>query len=236
MATSPSGKYVNRIHLRATRALDRPRFFPPPESATSDGVVCIGGTLSPELLVDAYRHGIFPWPVSEDEPMIWCSPDPRAIIELDSLHVSRRLWRTIRSGKFRVSRDQRFADVIRGCASGPRRDGQTWLIPSMQDAYIEMHRLGYAHSVEAWCDDQLAGGVYGLAIGGLFAAESMFYRVRDASKVALVHLVEHLRSQGCVLLDVQQWTQHTGRMGATKIPRRRYLERLADAVTLPVRF
>jgi leucyl/phenylalanyl-tRNA--protein transferase len=167
--------------------------FPPPETADADGIVCVGGELTPERLLAAYRRGIFPWPILSDGYVIpWCSPDPRAIVELDHIHVSRRLARPIRSGKFEVTCDRDFAAVIAGCAA-PRRDGgDTWVTDEMKLAYFRMHQLGHAHSVEAWCGSELAGGVYGLAIGGLFAGESMFHRVRDASKVALVALVRHL--------------------------------------------
>jgi len=216
--------------------LGRSRFFPPAERAAPEGLVAIGGDLSPERLLDAYRHGIFPWPSKDRDPMLWWSPDPRAILPLDGLHVSRRLERTLRSGKFAIRRDTDFAGVIAGCAVGRGREGGTWLTPAMIAAYTELHRLGHAHCVETWRHGQLAGGVYGVAIGGAFAAESMFYRERDASKAALAGLMEHLRSQGFVLLDIQQWTPHTGRLGAVEIPRREYLQRLAAAENLAVQF
>jgi leucyl/phenylalanyl-tRNA--protein transferase len=216
--------------------LFEPRFFPSPLATSADGLVCVGGRLSPEWLLDAYRHGIFPWPVWDDEPMAWWSLDPRAILEIDGLHVSRRLARTLRSGKFAATLDRDFEAVIHGCATATGRAGETWLTPAMIAAYCELHRLGHAHSVEVWRNGQLAGGSYGVAIGGLFAAESMFHRVTDASKVAVVNLVEHLRSRGYQLLDVQQWTPHTGRLGAVEIPRVEYLRRLAAATDLPVTF
>jgi leucyl/phenylalanyl-tRNA--protein transferase len=150
--------------------------------------------------------------------------------------VSRRLRRTCRSAKFEVTRDADFAGVIRGCAMAPSRLNQTWLTPEMIDAYIRLHKLGHAHSVEVWFEQELAGGVYGVAIGGVFSAESKFYRVRDASKVALVHLVEHLHARGYTLLDIQQLTPHTARFGAAAIPRLDYLRRLAGALDLPVTF
>jgi leucyl/phenylalanyl-tRNA--protein transferase len=212
------------------------RFFPPPTSTTPEGLLCIGGRLAPEWLLDAYAHGIFPWPMWEDEPIAWWSPDPRAIIELDGLRVSRRLERTIRSGKFRVTCDQDFAGVIHGCATAGDRTGNTWLTPAMIAAYRWMHALGHAHSVEVWEAERLVGGTYGIAIGGLFAAESMFHFERDASKVALAHLVSHLEACKFRLLDVQQWTEHTGSMGAIEISREDYLRRLALAVQLPVSF
>jgi leucyl/phenylalanyl-tRNA--protein transferase len=263
---------VNRAGVPREIGLSPPIHFPPPTETTYDGLVCIGGRLSPEWLLDAYRHGIFPWPMWEDEPVAWWSLDPRAIIELDGLHVSRRLRRTLGAGRFKATLDRDFAGVIRGCATAPGRQGGTWLTPAMIDAYCEMHRLGHAHSVEVWLPSSasqppspagrwaggegaprsgkaphpnllpegeemfLAGGVYGIAIGGLFAAESMFHRVRDASKVALVHLVAHVRSRGYQLFDIQQWTPHTGRMGAVEISRLEYLRRLAAAVDLPITF
>jgi leucyl/phenylalanyl-tRNA---protein transferase len=216
--------------------LSAPRFFPSPLATTADGLVCVGGRLSPEWLLDAYRHGIFPWPVWDDEPLAWWSPDPRALIELDGLHVSARLRRTLRSGRFEATVDRDFAAIIRGCATAKGRIGRTWLTPAMIAAYCELHRLGHAHSVEVWRDGQLAGGTYGVAIGRAFAAESMFHRVTDASKVAVVRLVEHVRSRGYQLLDIQQLTPHTGRLGAVEISRTEYLRRLAVARDLPVMF
>jgi leucyl/phenylalanyl-tRNA--protein transferase len=187
-------------------------------------------------LLDAYRHGIFPWPVWDDEPMAWWSLDPRGIVEFDGMHISRRLQRTLRSGMFHVTCDRDFAGVIRGCGTAIGREEGTWLTAAMIDAYEEMHRLGHAHSIEVWREDKLAGGTYGIAIGGLFAAESMFFRVSDASKVALAYLIAHLRARGYRLLDVQQWTPHTGRLGAIEIPRIEYLRRLAEVIDLPVTF
>ncbi|MHC4401388.1 MAG: leucyl/phenylalanyl-tRNA--protein transferase [Planctomycetota bacterium] len=212
------------------------RFFPPVESADEDGLLALGGELTPEWLLDAYGHGIFPWPIDEYFPTAWWSPDPRAIIELDGLHVSRRLRRTLRSGRFGVTCDQHFPGVIRGCATAAGRIGHTWITPAMIEAYTRMFELGHVHSVEAWHDGRLAGGVYGVSIGGLFAAESKFYAVRDASKVALAHLVSHLRARGFLLLDVQQLTPHTAQLGAVEITRERYLVRLAEAVGLSVTF
>jgi leucyl/phenylalanyl-tRNA--protein transferase len=166
-------------------------------------------------------------------PMFWWSPDPRAIIELDGLHVSRRLTRTVRSGKFRVSFDEDFAGVIRGC--GDRAEG-TWITPDMVTAYTRLFDLGVAHSVEVWHNGQLAGGTYGVALGGLFAAESMFYRVRDASKVALVALADRLRQRGFELWDIQMLTDHTASLGAVEVPRAEYLKRLHRALCKPARF
>jgi len=216
--------------------LSEPRHFPPPTATTPEGLLCIGGRLSPDWLLDAYSHGIFPWPMWDNEPMVWWSPDPRAIIELDAFHISRRLRRTLRSGQFEATIDRDFAGVISGCATSAGRTDNTWLTPAMIEAYRQMHALGYAHSVEVWHAGRLAGGTYGIAVGGLFAAESMFFRVRDASKVALAHLVAHLGARGYRLFDIQQWTPHTGRLGSIEISRRDYLRRLARAVNLSVTF
>lgn len=213
------------------------KHFPPVENADPEGLIGFGGRLSPEWLLDAYRHGIFPWPLADiDASLAWWSPDPRAVIEFERFHVPRRLWRTCRGGQFEVTRDGDFAGVIHGCAMIPSRLGQTWLTPEMIDAYLQLHALGHAHSVEVWRHGELAGGVYGVSIGGLFSAESKFYRVRDASKVALVHLVEHLRARRFTLLDIQQLTPHIVRFGAAAIPRVEYLARLAEAVEQPVTF
>jgi leucyl/phenylalanyl-tRNA--protein transferase len=217
--------------------LPRSQFFPPAESADPDGLVGFGGQLTPDWLLDAYRHGIFPWPITDFETLIpWWSPDPRAIIELDRFHVPRRLARTCRSGRFRITYDRDFVGVIRDCATAGDRRGQTWLTEEMIEAYIRLHQLGHAHSVEVWLEGQLAGGAYGVSDGGLFAAESKFYRVRDASKVALVHLVDHLRARGYSLLDIQQMTTHSVQFGAVEIPRSEYLARLAKALAQPATF
>ena len=207
------------------------RFFPPAELADADGLLALGGRLTPDWLLDAYQHGIFPWPHAEiDDPMLWWSPDPRAILEFERFHVPKRLVRTCRSGRFQLTCDRDFRGVIRGCATASGRPGATWLTPRMIRAYVRLHELGHAHSVEAWQEGILAGGTYGVAIGGLFAAESMFYRAADASKVALVGLVCHLRARGYQLLDIQQLTPHTARFGAIEIPRSEYLARLARAI------
>lgn len=232
----------------------------PPELAEPDGFVGVGGDLSPRTLLRAYAEGVFPW-FNEGDPILWWSPDPRGVIELHAdpsthpdatpgyggLHVPRRLLRTIRSRKFRVTANQCFATVMRAC--GECRPEGTWVTKDMLRAYADLHRLGHAHSLETWVragpgrparrpvlvtdegEWELAGGTYGVAIGGLFAAESMFYRVTDASKVALAALAQHLRDRGFVLLDVQMKTEHTGRMGATEIPRSEYLKRLRRAIS-----
>jgi len=221
---------LRQMQLNMT-SLPPSKYFPPAESADAEGVVGFGGKLTPEWLLDAYQHGIFPWPTGDPTlPVPWCSPDPRAVIEWEHFHVPRRLAQTCRGGRFRATIDTDFAAVIRGCATSGKRRGQTWLTPPMIRAYTQLFELGRCHSVEVWQGDELAGGIYGLALGGLFAAESMFYRVRDASKVALVHLVERLRSRNFVLMDIQQLTRHTAQFGAIEIPRAEYLRRLSHAL------
>jgi leucyl/phenylalanyl-tRNA--protein transferase len=210
-----------------------PRLFLDPERADAEGLVGVGGDLSPPLLLEAYRRGIFPW-FDEESPILWWSPDPRAIFELNGLHVSRRLARTVRSGRFTASVDRAFVEVVKGCAHRPN-DG-VWITADMIDAYVRLHEIGHAHSVEVWHEGRLAGGVYGVTIGGLFAGESMFTRVRDASKVALVHLMERLRQRGFQLFDVQFLNEHTAGLGAVEIPRREYLSRLHRAVACAARF
>jgi leucyl/phenylalanyl-tRNA--protein transferase len=218
--------------MYASRKPGEPDPFPPVDEATDDGLLAIGGDLSAERLLLAYRNGIFPW-FEEGLPVLWWSPDPRAILELDQFHLTRRLRRTIRQNKFRITIDQCFEQVMRGCAE--RAEG-TWITQSMLQAYSELHGMGYAHSVEAWVGNELAGGIYGVSLGGFFAGESMFYYRRDASKVALVHLVEQLRKQGYVLFDLQILNDHTSGLGATEISRAEYLRRLARAVNAPVQF
>lgn len=209
--------------------------FPPAEAASPEGLIGLGGRLRSDWILDAYRHGIFPWPFSDGE-LAWWSPDPRAIIEFDRFHVPRSLVRAHRRGPFELTLDRDFRGVIDGCATAGDRKHHTWITPPMREAYVRLHEEGHGHSVEAWCEGKLAGGVYGLAIGGLFAAESMFYRKSDASKLALVHLVEHLRERGYVLLDIQQLTPNTSRFGAIEISRHDYLKRLAAALDLPISF
>jgi leucyl/phenylalanyl-tRNA--protein transferase len=216
----------------ASRKTPEPDPFPPVDEATDEGLLSIGGDLSAERLLLAYRSGIFPW-FEEGLPVLWWSPDPRGVLELNQLRVTRRLQRTIRQDKFRVTMNECFEQVMRGC--GDREEG-TWITGMMLEAYCELHARGFAHSVETWIGNELVGGIYGVAIGGFFAGESMFYRVRDASKVALVHLVQQLRKQGYALFDVQILNEHTARLGGIEIPRERYLERLEGAINMNVQF
>ncbi len=220
--------------LPATR-IDSRLWFPDPRTAVQQGplggLVAVGGDLKPERLLLAYRSGLFPWTV---KPVTWWSPNPRGIIELGQLHISRSLQRTLRRQPFEVSRNRAFAEVIRGCAKAPRPGG--WISPEFIEAYVELHRLGHAHSVECWQNGELVGGVYGVAVGGAFAGESMFHRVNDASKVALVHLHNHLAQRGFLLFDVQMVTAATGALGARPIARDEFLPRLAVAVAAACRF
>ncbi|HEX4147457.1 MAG TPA: leucyl/phenylalanyl-tRNA--protein transferase [Pirellulales bacterium] len=216
-------------------ALRPSRFFPPAEEAGRQGLVGVGGELSIEWLVDAYCHGIFPWPTG-DERLAWWSPNPRATIERGELHIARRLRRTWRSGRFEVTCDRDFRGTISGCATAQVRRDNTWITPQMMAAYCHLHEAGFAHSVEVWHAGELAGGIYGVAIGGMFAGESMFYRVRDASKIALVNLAGHLEARGYQLFDIQQLTPHSERLGAALIPRNKFLQRVAAAIELPITF
>lgn len=212
------------------------KYFPPADEASPDGLVAIGGDLSPERLLDAYRHGIFPWPTFSEDPMLWWSPDPRALMPLDGMYVSKRLERRIRSGKYKPTINQAFSKVIEACSVGPGRELGTWLSKEMIAAYVKLHTLRHAHSVEVWNEAELVGGIYGVAVGGAFAAESMFHRQRDGSKLALYYLIEHLNKKGFHLLDIQQWTEHTGSLGAVEVPREDYLSRLSEIVELQVQF
>lgn len=209
--------------------------FPDPREADEHGLVAVGGDFRPRLLIAAYARGIFPWPTPE-LPYLWFSPDPRAILLPAELHVSRRLRQTIRSGRFRVTFDHAFEAVMRGCKAAPRpgQDG-TWILEEMIGGYAALHRRGLAHSVEAWLDDRLVGGVYGVAMGTMFCGESMFYREPDASKVAFVHLVERLRDWGYRFVDCQVETPHVKRFGARPWPRERFLAELATALREPGR-
>src|SRR5437868_12415648 len=190
-----------------------------------------------ELLVSAYAKGWFPMAVGDGD-IRWYSPDPRGIIPLDQFHVSRRLARVVRSGAFQIEIDRDFDAVIRACAEADRdsEDPGTWIDAEIRDSYGALHRAGLAHSIEAWQDGRLVGGLYGVALGGAFFGESMFHHVTDASKVALVGLVDRLRTRGHRLLDIQWVTPHLQRFGAIEIPRRRYLKMLEEALAVDVEF
>jgi leucyl/phenylalanyl-tRNA--protein transferase len=208
--------------------------FPSVDDADADGLVGVGADLEPSTVLAAYRRGMFPMPLGAHGPIGWWSPDPRAVIPLDGLRVTRSLRRNLRRYEVRV--DTAFADVIDACADPARPHG--WISPEIRRAYRTLHELGWAHSVEAWSrdDGELVGGLYGLAIGGLFAGESMFYRRTDASKAALVTLVGLLRDDGVAgrLLDVQWQTPHLASLGAVEVARADYVARVAAAVELPL--
>jgi leucyl/phenylalanyl-tRNA--protein transferase len=201
--------------------------FPDPRSANAQGLVAVGGDLSVERLLAAYRAGIFPWTA---DPVSWWSPEPRGIFELDQFHVSKSLGKVIRSGVFRITFDQAFEEVMKGCAAPRAGERSTWISAEFIAAYTRLHRKGHAHSIECWQGDELVGGVYGVAVGGLFAGESMFHRASNASKVALFYLVEHLRARNFSLFDIQMVTPITRQLGAVGISREKYLERLRSAV------
>ena len=200
-----------------------------------DGLLAVGGDLRPERLLLAYRSGIFPW-YSEGQPILWHSPDPRMVLAAARLEVPRSLRKTIRKQAYRLSLDTAFAKVVAACAS-VERPGQsgTWITPDMQAAYRELHRRGVAHSVEAWHEDRLVGGLYGVSLGAAFFGESMFTLAPDASKVAFVRLVEQLLRWGIGLVDCQVYTEHLARFGAVEWPRKRYLAALKKALARPTR-
>jgi leucyl/phenylalanyl-tRNA---protein transferase len=205
--------------------------FPPADDADRHGIVGIGADLEPGTLLAAYRSGLFPMPIDRGRRLAWWSPDPRGVLPLDGFHVSRSLERSI--GRYQIRVDTAFDAVVEGCASPDREGG--WITPEIRRAYLRLHQLGWAHSVEAWnTENQLAGGVYGVGIGGFFAGESMFHSERDASKVALASLVSLLRERGASLLDVQWTTPHLVSLGAIDIDRSTYLDRLRHAIALPV--
>jgi len=207
--------------------LDHRLCFPDPARANAEGLVAVGGDLSVPRLLLAYRSGIFPWTAA---PVTWWSPDPRGIFLLEKFHISRSLARVIRQGVVRVTLDKAFPEVMEGCAAPAPGRRSTWITREFLDAYAELHHQGYAHSVECWRGEQLAGGIYGVAIGGFFAGESMFHRVSNASKVALAHLVEHLRTKGFQLFDIQMLTPITEQLGGVTIRRYSYLKRLDRAL------
>ncbi len=205
--------------------------FPPAAAARRhpNGLLAAGADLSPGRLVDAYAHGIFPW-FSDDEPILWWSPDPRMVLFPPELKVSRSLRKTLNKGGFEVRMDTAFRDVMEACAEP--REGQpgTWIVPAIVDAYCRLHDLGLAHSVETWIDGELAGGLYGVALGKMFYGESMFSRRSDASKIAFVHLARQLERWGFGMVDCQMKTAHLASLGAREIPRQEFLSRLSELV------
>ena len=216
------------------RLIDEP-IFPPPDYADPSGLIAVGGDLSNERLLEAYRVGIFPW-YSDDQPILWWSPDPRFVLYLEDFKISRSLQKTLKKGVFTVTLDRAFEEVIDACAAIPRQ-GQngTWIVPEMKQAYINLHGLGYAHSVETWFNNKLAGGLYGVSLGKAFFGESMFHHKTDASKVALAVLVEKLKSWDFHFIDSQLATEHMLSLGAKEVPRRIFLKQLGSALKQPTR-
>ncbi|MFI2809901.1 MULTISPECIES: leucyl/phenylalanyl-tRNA--protein transferase [Microbulbifer] len=207
--------------------------FPPTHLALREpnGLLAVGGRLSPEWLLAAYRRGIFPW-YSDGQPILWWSPTPRCVVLPDQYSIGRSLRKTLRRGRYSVTFDRCFSDVIDAC-SEPRADDEgTWITGEMRDAYVEMHRLGHAHSVETWEGDRLVGGLYGLAIGRVFFGESMFHRATDASKVAFAHLVRQLQSWDCPLIDCQVSNPHLASLGAVEIERTAFERLLARGTAM----
>ncbi|HEV2219770.1 MAG TPA: leucyl/phenylalanyl-tRNA--protein transferase [Casimicrobiaceae bacterium] len=212
--------------------LDAATPFPPIDAALTDpdGLLAAGGDLSPARLVDAYRHGIFPW-YGAGQPILWWSPDPRMVLRVGELRVAHSLAKRIRRREFDLRIDTAFDAVIDACANARRgQGGGTWITAAMIDAYRRLHRLGYAHSVEAWRGDELAGGLYGVALGKVFFGESMFAHATDASKVALAGLVARLRQLDVPLIDCQQETGHLASLGARPIPRERFARHLRELI------
>jgi leucyl/phenylalanyl-tRNA---protein transferase len=214
--------------------LERDDPFPPVERALKEpnGLLAAGADLSQSRLLDAYRHGIFPW-FSGTEPVLWWSPDPRMVLHCEELKISRSLGKNIRNKGYEVRIDAAFAEVLKHCAEARKGEAGTWLGPQMRRAYLALHGAGYAHSFETWRGNDLVGGLYGVAIGRMFYGESMFSRATDASKVALVSLVSHLREKGFPLIDCQMHTPLLASLGAREIPRRAFLRRLATLVNYP---
>ena len=209
--------------------------FPPLELALREpnGLLCAGGDLTPQRLVMAYLKGIFPW-YSPGEPILWWSPDPRMVLFPAEFKLSRSLRKTLRKANYRVRLDTRFKAVIEACAGTKRKDqAGTWITPEIQAAYVKLHELGYAHSVETWVDDCLVGGLYGIAIGKMFYGESMFAHATDASKIALAHLVRFLADNGFGLIDCQMNTTHLASLGAREIPRSEFTGHLRRLTAIP---
>jgi leucyl/phenylalanyl-tRNA--protein transferase len=194
----------------------------------ADDIVAVGGNLEPQVLVEAYRRGVFPWPIDGLPVLPWFCPKERAILDFNLLHLPRSLRRAVKQTTLRCTVDAAFDQVIEHCAAVPRpgQDG-TWITPELMNAYKDLHRMGYAHSVEAWDGDSLVGGVYGVEVDGYVSAESMFHTAPNASKIALLHLVDQLRGASLDWMDIQVMTPHMQALGAIMIPRKRFLERLA---------
>ena len=214
-------------------SLPRTYTFPPLEAASPEGLLAVGGDLNPDRLLSAYRQGVFPW-FSDGQPILWWSPNPRAILYPADLHISRSLRKSLRTQGFAVTADRAFDDVIQRCAESRNAREGTWITSGMQEAYCTLHRMGYAHSVETWQNGQLVGGLYGLAIGKAFFGESMFSQITDASKTALVALSVSLTASGYHFIDCQVVSEHLNSLGAKAVPRYRFSSELKQAVETPV--
>ena len=214
-------------------SLPRTYTFPPLEAASPEGLLAVGGDLNPDRLLSAYRQGVFPW-FSDGQPILWWSPNPRAILYPADLHISRSLRKSLRTQGFAVTADRAFDDVIQRCAESRNAREGTWITSGMQEAYSTLHRMGYAHSVETWQNGQLVGGLYGLAIGKAFFGESMFSQITDASKTALVALSVSLTAGGYHFIDCQVVSEHLNSLGAKAVPRYRFSSELKQAVETPV--
>ncbi|MEI7679108.1 MAG: leucyl/phenylalanyl-tRNA--protein transferase [Betaproteobacteria bacterium] len=208
--------------------------FPPVETALAEpnGLLAAGDELSAERLLEAYQQGIFPW-FNADQPVLWWSPDPRMVLLPAELRVARSLAKVLRNRVYEVRADSAFRKVMQACAEPRNHQNGTWISPAMIEAYHALHRRGIAHSIETWIDGELAGGLYGVAIGRMFYGESMFTRVTDASKIALVHLVRQLERWGFGMIDCQMHTAHLGRMGGREIPRAAFMRKLGELVNYP---
>lgn len=228
------GGPMGRLSVLSAERVD----FPPADAAMEDpnGLLAVGGALTPDWLLSAYAAGIFPWFEDDASPILWWSPNPRAVLFPDRLKVSRSLAKRIRNGGFRLTIDEAFADVVRGCAQPRARAASgTWITPDMIDAYVQLHRMGYAHSVESWRDGALVGGLYGVSLGRMFFGESMFAIERDASKVAFHHLVQTLLEWEFTLIDCQIMNDHLRSLGAIDMPRSQFLALLAQNRRAPTR-
>ncbi|WP_394174539.1 leucyl/phenylalanyl-tRNA--protein transferase [Thalassotalea litorea] len=220
------------LHRLSTQDLS----FPPIEQALSEpnGLLAVGGDLSAKRIISAYRNGIFPW-FSEGDPILWWSPDPRAILTLQDLRINRSLKKFLNKSPYHITLNHAFDDVIALCADAPFRKEDTWIVPSMMLAYQQLHRQGVAHSIEVWMNDQLVGGLYGIAIGGFFSGESMFYRAENASKVALIALRNHLLAQNIQFIDCQIQNPFLESMGAKEVSRETFSRLQLNAITTPIK-
>ena len=224
-----TSNFIKKTWMSQVNPYDR-GYFPDPGFSSEEGILAVGGRLDFPVLLEAYSRGIFPW-YSEGSPVVWCSPDPRMVLFPERLKISKSLHQTLRKKVFEIRMDTAFSEVIEHCSGVPRRgqDG-TWITQDMKNAYIGLHEEGFAHSVEAYLDGELAGGLYGVSLGGVFFGESMFHLARDASKVALYYLVEFIRQHDFDLIDVQQSTSHMKSLGAEEIPRSRFLEIIGNSI------